>query len=224
MLIELRDITKSYDMGRAGELKILRGINVEIERGEMVGIMGPSGSGKSTMLNILGCLDTPTSGSYMLDGKEVSTMNSHELARIRGEKIGFIFQTFNLMSYMSALGNVQLGVKYARQEINDQAEQALTRVGLGDRMKHKPSEMSGGERQRVAIARALVKNPPLIMADEPTGNLDSKSGFEVMSIINDLHKEGNITLIIITHDPRIAEYCQRVIHIMDGQVVEDERK
>jgi len=224
MLIELRDITKSYDMGRAGELKILRGINVEIERGEMVGIMGPSGSGKSTMLNILGCLDTPTSGSYMLDGKEVSTMNSHELARIRGEKIGFIFQTFNLMSYMSALGNVQLGIKYARQEINDQAEQALTRVGLGDRMKHKPSEMSGGERQRVAIARALVKNPPLIMADEPTGNLDSKSGFEVMSIINDLHKEGNITLIIITHDPRIAEYCQRVIHIMDGQVVEDERK
>jgi len=190
----------------------------------MVGIMGPSGSGKSTMLNILGCLDTPTSGSYMLDGKEVSTMNSHELARIRGEKIGFIFQTFNLMSYMSALGNVQLGIKYARQEINDQAEQALTRVGLGDRMKHKPSEMSGGERQRVAIARALVKNPPLIMADEPTGNLDSKSGFEVMSIINDLHKEGNITLIIITHDPRIAEYCQRVIHIMDGQVVEDERK
>jgi putative ABC transport system ATP-binding protein len=224
MLIKLQDLTKSYDMGRAGELKILRGINLEIEQGEMVGIMGPSGSGKSTLLNILGCLDSPTSGSYILDGKEVSKMNGHELARIRGEKIGFIFQTFNLLSYMSALANVQLGIKYARQEIDDQAQQALARVGLADRVKHKPNEMSGGERQRVAIARALVKSPPLIMADEPTGNLDSKSGTEVMSIINNLHKDGNITLIVITHDPRIADYCQRVIYILDGQIEKDERK
>ena len=151
-------------------------------------------------------------------------MNSHELARIRGEKIGFIFQTFNLLSYMSAQGNVQLGLKYARQEDNDQAQQALAKVGLAERAKHKPMEMSGGERQRVAIARALVKNPPVIMADEPTGNLDSKSGTEVMRIINGLNKDNGITLIIITHDPRIADYCSRVIHIMDGQIVKDERK
>jgi putative ABC transport system ATP-binding protein len=224
MLIELHDIVKSYSMGTAGELTILKGINLEIEKGEMVAIMGPSGSGKTTLLNILGCLDIPTSGSYILDGKEVSTMNSHELARIRGEKIGFIFQTFNLLSYLSALGNVQLGMKYARQDGDSQSEEALAKVGLAERAKHKPMEMSGGERQRVAIARALVKHPPVIMADEPTGNLDSKSGTEVMRIIDNLNKEDGITLIIITHDPRIADYCQRVIHIMDGQIVKDEKK
>jgi putative ABC transport system ATP-binding protein len=224
MLIELHDIVKSYSMGIAGELSILKGIDLNIDKGEMVAIMGPSGSGKTTLLNILGCLDIPTSGSYTLDGKEVSTMNSHELARIRGEKIGFIFQTFNLLSYMSALGNVQLGMKYARQDGYDQAETALAKVGLAERARHKPMEMSGGERQRVAIARALVKNPPVIMADEPTGNLDSKSGTEVMRIIDGLNKEGGITLIIITHDPRIADYCQRVISIMDGQIVKDEKR
>jgi putative ABC transport system ATP-binding protein len=221
-VISLKNIVKTYPMA-GGELRILQGINLDIQKGEMVAIMGPSGSGKTTLLNILGCLDRPTSGSYLLDGIEVSTLNRHELARVRGQKIGFIFQTFNLLSYMSALQNVELGLKYARQHDYAPAREALSRVGLADRVKHKPMELSGGERQRVAIARALVKNPPLILADEPTGNLDSRSGTEIMSLINKLNKEG-ITLIIVTHDPRISEYCRRVIHIMDGAIIRDEKK
>jgi putative ABC transport system ATP-binding protein len=221
-VIRLQNIVKTYPMA-GGELRILQGIDLDIHKGEMVAIMGPSGSGKTTLLNILGCLDRPTSGSYLLDGTEVSSLNRHELARVRGQKIGFIFQTFNLLSYMSALQNVELGLKYARQHDYAPAREALSRVGLAERVQHKPMEMSGGERQRVAIARALVKNPPLILADEPTGNLDSRSGTEIMSLINKLNKEG-ITLIIVTHDPRISEYCRRVISIMDGAIVKDEKK
>jgi putative ABC transport system ATP-binding protein len=221
-VIRLQDITKSYPMGES-ELQILHGISLDIRKGEMVAIMGPSGSGKTTLLNILGCLDRPTSGSYFLDGSEVSKMNGKELARIRGQKIGFIFQTFNLLTYMSALHNVELGLKYARKEDYAPARVALSKVGLAERIMHKPTELSGGERQRVAIARALVKNPPLILADEPTGNLDSKSGTEIMALINNLNKEG-MTIIIITHDPRIADYCRRIVHIMDGLILKDEKK
>jgi putative ABC transport system ATP-binding protein len=221
-MIRLQNIVKVYPMGQ-GELKILQGINLDINKGEMVAIMGPSGSGKTTLLNILGCLDKPTSGSYILDGSEVSSLNRVELARVRGQKIGFIFQTFNLLPYMSALGNVELGLKYARKRDYAPAKEALAKVGLAERARHRPPELSGGERQRVAIARAVVKNPPLILADEPTGNLDSRSGTEIMSLINNLNKEG-MTLIIVTHDPRISEYCQRVIHIMDGNIVKDEKR
>jgi len=222
-MIRLVNIVKTFPMG-SNELKILQGIDLEVGNGEMVAIMGPSGSGKTTLLNILGCLDVPTSGDYFLDSKEVSKMNRHELARIRGEKIGFIFQTFNLLAYMSALGNVQLGLRYAHKNDYAPAMEALEKVGLKERFKHKPNELSGGERQRVAIARAIVKSPPLILADEPTGNLDSRSGEEVMTIISKLNKENGITLIVITHDQHIAAYCQRVVHIMDGTIIKDERK
>jgi putative ABC transport system ATP-binding protein len=222
-MIELRDITKSYPLADR-ELKILQGINLTIDQGEMIAIMGPSGSGKTTLLNILGLLDVPTSGDYYLEGKEVSRLSSKELSRVRGQRIGFIFQTFNLLPYLSALGNVELGLKYALKDDYAPAKEALAKVGLETRMKHKPNEMSGGERQRVAIARAIVKNPPIILADEPTGNLDSHSGEEVMSIIDKLNKENHITLIIVTHDPRISDYCDRVIRIMDGAIVKDEKK
>lgn len=221
-MIHLNNIVKTFPMGNS-ELKILQGINMEIAQGEMVAIMGPSGSGKTTLLNIMGCLDVPSGGDYFLDGKEVSKMNRHELARIRGEKIGFIFQTFNLLTYMSALSNVQLGLRYAHKTDYKLAIEALAKVGLTERARHKPSELSGGESQRVAIARAIVKNPPLILADEPTGNLDSHSGEEVMSIINKLNKESGITLVIITHDTRIAQYCQRIVYIMDGAITKDEK-
>jgi putative ABC transport system ATP-binding protein len=184
--------------------------------------MGPSGSGKSTMLNVLGCLDQPTSGSYLLEGKEVSRLNAGELARIRGQKIGFIFQTFNLLPRLSALANVELGMRYAGGVDRKKAVDALEKVGLGERITHRPNELSGGEQQRVAIARALVKNPPLLLADEPTGNLDSKSGGEIISILTKLHAEQGMTMIMITHDPDIAHYCQRVIHIKDGQIVSEE--
>jgi putative ABC transport system ATP-binding protein len=222
-MIELQDINKSYPLGDR-ELKILQGVNLHIDKGEMIAIMGPSGSGKTTLLNILGLLDVPTSGDYYLEGKEVSRLSSNELARVRGQRIGFIFQTFNLLPYLSALGNVELGLKYALQDDYAPAKVALAKVGLESRMKHKPNEMSGGERQRVAIARAIVKNPPIILADEPTGNLDSHSGEEVMSIINSLNKDNGITLIIVTHDAHIATYCQRVIHFMDGSIVKDEKR
>ncbi len=222
-MIRLQDIEKTYPIGNR-QLHILQGINLDIQNGEMVAIMGPSGSGKTTLLNILGCLDVPSSGSYILDEKEVSNLSRRELARVRGQKIGFIFQTFNLLPYLSALSNVQLGLKYARKNDYTPAAEALTKVGLADRAKHRPAELSGGERQRVAIARALVKNPPLILADEPTGNLDSRSGEEIMSIINNLNKENGITIVIVTHDPRIAEYCSRIIYIMDGKVLKDEIK
>jgi putative ABC transport system ATP-binding protein len=221
-MIHLNDITKVYPMGKR-ELEVLRGISLTIEKGELVAIMGPSGSGKSTMLNLIGCLDIPTSGSYYLDGREVSRLSSGELAGIRGQKIGFIFQTFNLLPRMSALANVELGMRYAGGVDRQRAMEALSRVGLADRATHRPTELSGGEQQRVAIARALVKNPPLILADEPTGNLDSRSGAEIISILTSLHAEQGITLLVVTHDANIAHQCQRIIHLKDGQVVAEER-
>jgi putative ABC transport system ATP-binding protein len=184
----------------------------------MVAIMGPSGSGKTTILNLIGCLDIPTSGSYSLEDREVSRLTSGELAQVRAQKIGFIFQTYNLLPQFSALANVELGMRYAGGTDASRAIEALVRVGLSDRVKHKPSELSGGEQQRVAIARALVKEPPLILADEPTGNLDSHTGEEIMSILTELHREQNNTLVMITHEADIAHHCQRVIHVKDGQI------
>jgi len=204
------------------ELEVLRGINLNITRGEMVAIMGPSGSGKSTMLNLIGCLDKPTSGKYYLDGREVSRLSSGELATVRGQKIGFIFQTFNLLPRMSALANVELGMRYAGGADRKRVMEALSKVGLYDRASHRPTELSGGEQQRVAIARALVKNPPLILADEPTGNLDSRSGAEIISILTSLHAEQGITLLMVTHDANIAHHCQRIVHLKDGQVEREE--
>ena len=221
-MIKLQDITKVYPMGKR-ELTVLRGINIHIERGELVAIMGPSGSGKTTILNLIGCLDKPTSGSYYLEGREVSRLSSGELAQVRGQKIGFVFQTFNLLPRLSALANVELGLRYAGGGDSDRAIEALAKIGLSDRANHRPTELSGGEQQRVAIARALVKNPPLILADEPTGNLDSRSGEEIISILTSLHSEQNITLVVVTHDPNIAHHCQRIIHVKDGQVVAEER-
>ena len=219
-MIRLEDITKVYPMGNR-ELEVLRGITLHIAKGEMVALMGPSGSGKTTALNLIGCLDKPTSGNYHLEDREVSRLNSGELAQIRGEKIGFVFQTFNLLPRISALANVELGLRYAGGG-NHGAMAALERVGLADRAKHRPTELSGGEQQRVAIARALAKNPPLILADEPTGNLDSRSGEEIISILTSLHAEQGITLLIVTHDTSIARRCQRIIHLMDGQIVQEE--
>jgi putative ABC transport system ATP-binding protein len=221
-MIELHNITKSYPMGKR-ELKVLQGVNLHIGKGEMVAIMGPSGSGKTTLLNMIGLLDRPTSGSYLLEGKEVSRLRSGELAKVRGQKIGFIFQTFNLLPYLSAIDNVELGQKYAGKIDREAAREALARVGLSDRLKHRPNELSGGEQQRVAVARALAKNPPIILADEPTGNLDSRSGKEVMSILSSLHSDNNITLVMITHDPNIARYCQRIVQIQDGQILREEK-
>lgn len=223
-MIKLQDITKVYPMGKR-ELAVLRGVSVHIERGELVAIMGPSGSGKTTMLNLIGCLDKPTSGSYYLEDREVSRLGSGELARVRGQKIGFVFQTFNLMPRLTALANVELGLRYSGDGTNrrDRAMAALARVGLSDRASHRPTELSGGEQQRVAIARALAKNPPLILADEPTGNLDSVSGEEIISILTTLHAEQGITLVVVTHDSNIANQCQRIIHLKDGQVVAEER-
>ena len=220
-MIQLKDITKVYSMGKR-ELPVLRGITLNIEQGELVAFMGPSGSGKSTMLNLIGCLDKPTSGNYLLEGREVSRLSSSELAMVRGQKIGFVFQTFNLLPRLSALANVELGMRYAGGVDRKQAMEALTKVGLSDRAHHRPTELSGGEQQRVAIARALVKNPPLVLADEPTGNLDSRSGAEIISILTSLHAEQGITLLMITHDANIAHHCQRIIHIKDGQVVMEE--
>jgi len=220
-MIQLKDITKVYPMGK-GELAVLRGVNMHINQGELVAIMGPSGSGKSTVLNLIGCLDIPTSGSYYLDGSEVSRLSSTELAEVRARKIGFIFQSFNLLPRLSAVANVGLGMRFAGGVDHAKALEALERVGLSNRVNHRPTEMSGGEQQRVAIARALVKNPPLILADEPTGNLDSRSGSEVIKILTTLHAEQNITMVMITHDARIASYCQRTIFLKDGQVVQEE--
>ncbi|MGD0355159.1 MAG: ABC transporter ATP-binding protein [Dehalococcoidia bacterium] len=221
-MIELHDIQKRYQIGDR-ELQVLRGVSFTIEKGELVAIMGPSGSGKSTILNLLGCLDVPTSGSYILDGQEVSRLNSRELAQVRAQKIGFVFQQFNLLPKLSALANVKLGLEYAGAEDYKAAMESLTTVGLADRADHRPTELSGGEQQRVAIARALAKNPPLILADEPTGNLDSKSGDEIINMLTALHAEQGITLVMITHDPKIAGHCQRIIHIMDGMVEKDEK-
>ena len=220
-MIRLQDITKSYPMG-SRELVVLRGINIHIKKGEMAAIMGPSGSGKSTILNLIGCLDTPSSGSYYIEDKEVSQLSSRELAQVRAQKVGFVFQQFNLLPRLSALANVELGMRYAGGSDRARAMEALDTVGLADRAKHRPTELSGGEQQRVAIARALVKNPPLILADEPTGNLDSHSGKEIISILTTLHEEQGVTMVIITHDADIARNCQRVIHLMDGMVVSEE--
>jgi len=221
-MIQLHDITKTYPMGSA-ELTVLRGITLHIKQGELVAIMGPSGSGKSTLLNLIGCLDKPTSGSYYLDGSEVSRLSSGELALVRGQKIGFVFQTFNLLPRLSAIANVEIGMRYAGGVDRQRALEALARVGLSDRANHRPTELSGGEMQRVAIARALVKNPPLILADEPTGNLDSRAGEEIISILTSLHAGQGITLLMITHDTNIAHHCQRIVHLKDGQVEREEK-
>jgi putative ABC transport system ATP-binding protein len=221
-MIRLEGITKTYPMG-SRELTVLHGVTFNIERGEMVAIMGPSGSGKSTTLNILGCLDQPTSGQYYLDSRDVSRLNRHDLATVRSEKVGFIFQSYNLLPRMSALENVKLGLKYAGIYDSELAKEALARVGLADRAHHKPTEMSGGEQQRVAIARALAKRPPVILADEPTGNLDSHSSEEIMGILVDLHEEHGNTLVMITHEPDMAAYCERIIHLKDGVVLSEER-
>jgi putative ABC transport system ATP-binding protein len=224
-LIETRDLWKTYVMGDE-EIHALRGVNISIERGEYVAIMGPSGSGKSTLMNLIGCLDTPSKGSYLLNDKEVAAMNDDELARIRNEEIGFVFQTFNLLPRATALHNVELPLVYAgvaakaRQE---RARQALEKVELTQRASHRPNELSGGQRQRVAIARALVNNPSILLADEPTGNLDSKTGTEIMGVFARLHQTGN-TIILVTHEPDIAAYAHRVISIRDGQVEKDTRQ
>jgi len=222
-MIRLEGITKTYPMGKR-ELTVLHGITFNIERSEMVAIMGASGSGKSTTLNILGCLDTPTSGQYYLDGRDVSKLNRHELATVRSKKIGFVFQSYNLLPRMSALENVKLGLRYAGIHDSSLAKEALARVGLADRAHHKPTEMSGGEQQRVAVARALVKKPPVILADEPTGNLDSRASEEIMNILVELHKEQDNTLIMITHEPDMAAYCERIIYLKDGLVLREERR
>jgi putative ABC transport system ATP-binding protein len=209
-------------MGK-NELQVLKGITLHVEKGEMVAIMGPSGSGKTTLLNTIGCLDRPTSGNYYLDGTEVSNLNRSELANVRARKIGFIFQTFNLLPQLSALANVELGLRYAGGGDKKLPIEALAKVGLADRAHHRPNEMSGGEQQRVAVARAIVKQPPIILADEPTGNLDSHNGAEIMEILTGLHKEKEITLVMITHESKIAHYCQRIIHIEDGLIESEER-
>jgi len=221
-MIRLENITKTYPMGKR-ELTVLKGINLQIEKGELVAIMGPSGSGKSTILNLMGCLDKPTSGSYYFEDREVSRLSSSELARIRGQKVGFIFQTFNLLSRLTALANVELGLTYAGGVNRKLAIDALARVGLAERIHHRPIELSGGEQQRVAIARAIVKNPSLFLADEPTGQLDSKSGGEVISILTSLHAEHGITLVLVTHDFNIAHHCQRIIQLKDGEIVAEEK-
>jgi putative ABC transport system ATP-binding protein len=220
-MIRLTDIIKKYPMGKR-ELTVLKNITLEIKKGELVAIMGASGSGKTTLLNLIGCLDKPTSGSYFLDNREVSRLKSGELAQVRGNKIGFIFQTFNLLSRLTALANVELGLVYAGGVDRQRAKEALAKVGLSERINHRPIELSGGEQQRVAIARAIVKNPDLFLADEPTGQLDSHSGEEVISILTSLHAEHGITLLLVTHDAKIAQRCQRIIHLKDGEIVGEE--
>jgi putative ABC transport system ATP-binding protein len=221
-LIETRELWKTYQMGTES-VHALSGVSITIERGEYVAIMGPSGSGKSTLMNLVGCLDTPTKGSYLLNDKQVSQMNDDELARIRNEEIGFVFQTFNLLPRASALHNVELPLIYAgvpAKTRHERANKALDKVELGDRKHHRPNELSGGQRQRVAIARALVNNPSILLADEPTGNLDSKTGVEIMSLFARLHEAGN-TIILVTHEPDVAAHAHRVIHIRDGKVEKD---
>jgi putative ABC transport system ATP-binding protein len=219
------DLWKTYDMGSEQQVHALRGVNININRNEYVAIMGPSGSGKSTLMNLIGCLDTPTRGTYWLNGHLVSELDDDELARIRNKEIGFVFQTFNLLARASALHNVELPLIYAGMPAEagiEQAKQALISVGMEARMNHKPNELSGGQRQRVAIARALVNNPSIILADEPTGNLDSKTGNEIMALFDELQSKGN-TVVLVTHEHDIAEYAHRVISIRDGVVAGDEK-
>jgi len=221
-LIQIRNITRVYDMGEE-KLYALRGVDLDIEKKEYIAIMGPSGSGKSTLMNIIGCLDTPTSGDYILNGKDVHEMDDDELAVIRNKEIGFVFQTFNLLPRSDSLHNVELPLIYSgvsRAERIKRAEDALTNVGLADRMKHKPNELSGGQRQRVSVARALVNNPSLILADEPTGNLDTKTGEEIMGLFRELNEKGN-TIIIVTHEEDIAKHANRIVKIRDGKIESD---
>ena len=221
-IIETHDLWKTYVMG-SEEIHALRGVSINIDKGEYVAIMGPSGSGKSTLMNLIGCLDTPSKGSYLLNGKQVSQMNDNELAHIRNQEIGFVFQTFTLLPRASALHNVELPLIYAgvpSKERQERAKEALVKVELEQRMSHKPNELSGGQRQRVAIARALVNNPAILLADEPTGNLDSKTGVEIMNLFEKLYTGGN-TIILVTHEPDVAAHAQRVISIRDGQVEKD---
>jgi putative ABC transport system ATP-binding protein len=221
-VIQTAYLKKIYQMGNV-EVRALDGVSFKIFKGEVVSIMGPSGSGKSTLMNLLGCLDRPTSGRYVLDGEEVSTLDDDELADIRNRKVGFVFQSFNLLSRQSALANVELPMRYAGvvSDRRDRAKKALESVGLGDRIGHRPTELSGGQQQRVAVARALVNNPAILMADEPTGNLDSKSGREIMELLLNLNRSIGTTLIIVTHDPTIAAQTQRVIRLRDGLIEEE---
>jgi len=225
-MIEIENVTKVYQMGEV-QVHALRGVSLEIEQGEWVAIMGPSGSGKSTLMHVIGCLDTPTSGMYRLDGVEVGGMEDNQLAAIRNQQIGFVFQTFNLLSRTSALKQVMLPLQYTRDgqrvplaERARRAREALDMVGLSDRMDHQPTELSGGQQQRVAIARALVNGPPIIMADEPTGNLDSKAGDEVMEILHRLHEERGITVVMVTHDEEIGAQAERIVRLLDGLIVD----
>ncbi len=218
-VIVAKNLTKIYEMGEV-QVHALRGVSLKIDRGEVVSIMGPSGSGKSTLMNMLGCLDRPTSGEYYLDDSLVSNLTDDQLAEIRNRKVGFVFQNFNLLSRSSALINVELPLRYAGIQENrrERAAEALKSVGLGDRINHRPTELSGGEQQRVALARAIINNPSIIMADEPTGNLDSKSGAEIIKLLLDMNKKIGTTLIIVTHDPKIASMTQRIINLYDGKI------
>ncbi|HEV8118205.1 MAG TPA: ABC transporter ATP-binding protein [Thermoanaerobaculia bacterium] len=222
MLIDIRDITKVYVMGQE-KVHALSGVTLGIERGEYAAIMGPSGSGKSTLMNLIGCLDTPTSGSYVLNGREVARMTDDDLAAIRNQEIGFVFQTFNLLPRTTAVQQVELPLVYsglARRERRERAVRALEAVGLGDRMSHHPNEMSGGQRQRVAVARALVNNPSILLADEPTGNLDSATGAEIMALFDDLNSRGN-TIVLVTHEEDIAAHARRIVRLLDGKIRDD---
>ena len=221
-MIELSDITKTYRMGEV-DFTVLSGVSLAVQSGELIAIMGPSGSGKSTLMNIIGCLDRPASGIYRFENREISTMTDDELASVRNVKIGFVFQTFNLLPRFSALKNVEVPLIYSGVPARTRRERAaplLEKVGLGDRMQHKPTELSGGQQQRVAIARALVNNPPLLLADEPTGNLDSHSGEEILNILTGLNRQG-VTIIIVTHDKDVAARCKRLINLKDGQIMSD---
>ncbi len=224
-VIEIKGIRRDFQLGQE-VVKVLKGIDLDIAQGEYVAFMGPSGSGKSTLMNLLGCLDTPTSGSYILNGKDVSQMSDDELAEIRNKEIGFVFQTFNLLPRTTALDNVALPMIYAgksKEDRNKRAAEVLKNVGLADRMDHKPNQLSGGQRQRVAVGRALVNHPSIILADEPTGNLDSKTSVEIMNLFDEIHAAGN-TVILVTHEEDIAEHAHRIIRLRDGVIEKDERK